>query len=225
VFEGTHGLFNGFAHTSAGDYGALVGDFGARWVVETLAFKPYPCGTMTHPYIDCARRLAGRGVAAGEIREMVCEVGEGTVHRLWEPLAGKQRPPNGYAGKFSQPYCIAHAFVRGNVGLDAFTDQAVQDPAVLEVAGKVRYVVDPDNPYPRAFTGHIRMVLDNGRVLEERQPHMRGGAEEPLTAAEIGEKFALCCRHGGWDDALIAAALERVRRLFQGTIDLGVLRG
>ena len=31
--------------------------FGERWVSETIAFKPYPCGTMIHPYIDCARRL------------------------------------------------------------------------------------------------------------------------------------------------------------------------
>ena len=68
---------------------------------------------------------------------MVCEVGEGTVHRLWEPLAAKQRPPNGYAGKFSTPYCIARGFVRGNVGLDDFTDEAVQEPAVLALAAKV----------------------------------------------------------------------------------------
>src|SRR6266511_4666838 len=58
VFEGVHGLFHGFAHTTQGDYAALTGDFGARWVTDMLAFKPYPCGTMTHPYIDCARRLA-----------------------------------------------------------------------------------------------------------------------------------------------------------------------
>jgi 2-methylcitrate dehydratase PrpD len=58
VFEGTHGLFHGFAHTTAGDYDALTADFGESWLIETLAFKPYPCGTMTHPYIDCARRLA-----------------------------------------------------------------------------------------------------------------------------------------------------------------------
>ncbi|MGB8549036.1 MAG: MmgE/PrpD family protein, partial [Xanthobacteraceae bacterium] len=32
VLEGTHGLFHGFAHTTAGDYTALVGDFGRRWV-------------------------------------------------------------------------------------------------------------------------------------------------------------------------------------------------
>ncbi len=225
VLEGTHGLFNAFAHATDVDYDALTGDFGVRWLIETLAFKPYPCGTMTHPYIDCARRLAASGVAPGEVREMVCEVGEGTVHRLWEPLADKQRPPNGYAGKFSQPYCIARAFVRGSVGLDAFTDEAVHDPAVLEIAGKVRYVVDPDNPYPRAFTGHIRLVLDDGRVLEERQPHIRGGAHEPPTRAEIEAKLALCCRHGGWDDARIAAALGLARRLFDGRVDLGALRG
>src|SRR5262244_578431 len=56
VFEGVHGLFHGFAHTTKGDYDAVIGDFGQRWVTETLAFKPYPCGTMAHPYIDCARR-------------------------------------------------------------------------------------------------------------------------------------------------------------------------
>src|SRR5215475_7292110 len=69
VFEGVHGLFNAFAHTADGDYDALLGDFGTRWVTETLAFKPYPCGTMTHPYIDCARRLAARGVKAADIKE------------------------------------------------------------------------------------------------------------------------------------------------------------
>jgi len=42
VFEGTHGLFHGFAHTAEGDYEALIGDFGTRWVTDTLAFKPYP---------------------------------------------------------------------------------------------------------------------------------------------------------------------------------------
>jgi len=225
VFEGSHGFFHGFANTIKGDYAALTGDFGARWVTETLAFKPYPCGTMTHPYIDCARRLAARGVKASDIKELVCEVGEGTVHRLWEPLGDKQRPPNGYAGKFSQPYCIATGFLRGNVGLGDFTDAAVKDPAVVALAGKVKYVIDPKNPYPNEYTGHIRAVLNDGRVVEERQPHMRGGAHEPLTRKDIEDKFALCCRHGGWDDAKTAAALKLAATLYNGRVDLAALRG
>src|SRR6201996_9139680 len=53
VFEGVHGFFHGFANTTKGNFDEIAGDFGERWLTETLAFKPYPCGTMTHPYIDC----------------------------------------------------------------------------------------------------------------------------------------------------------------------------
>jgi 2-methylcitrate dehydratase PrpD len=224
VFEGVHGLFHGFAHTTQGDY-AVLDDFGTRWVTETLAFKPYPCGTMAHPYIDCAKRLAARGIKADDIKEMICEVGEGTVHRLWEPLAAKQRPPNGYAAKFAPPFILATGFVKGGVGLGDFTDEAVRDPAVLALAAKVRYIIDPDNPYPNAFTGHIRAVLNDGSVVEERQPHFRGGANEPLTRADIEEKFALNARHGGWDDKHSAAALTLLSKLYAGKIDLAPLRG
>jgi 2-methylcitrate dehydratase PrpD len=225
VFEGAHGLFHGFARTTEGNYAALTSDFGERWLAETLAFKLYPCGTMTHPYIDCARRLSARGIEPHAIKEITCEVGEGTVHRLWEPLADKQHPPNGYAAKFSQPYCIAAALVHGTVGLDAFTDTAVGDPNVLALAAKVGYIVDPANPYPNAFTGHVRAVLHDGAVIEERQPHMRGGAQEPLTRTDIEDKFALCCRHGGWESARIEAARGLARRLFDARLDLAKLRG
>jgi 2-methylcitrate dehydratase PrpD len=225
VFEGVHGLFHGFAHTTEGNYDALIGDFGTRWVTETLAFKPYPCGTMAHPYIDCAKRLAARGIKPGDVKELICEVAEGTVHRLWEPLADKQRPPNGYAAKFATPFILATGFVRSGVGLDAFTEAAVRDKDVLALAAKVRYVIDPNNPYPNNFTGHIRAVLNDGRVVEERQPHFRGGAQEPLTRADIEEKFALSVRYGGWDDKRAASALALLAKLYDGKIDLAALRG
>jgi 2-methylcitrate dehydratase PrpD len=225
VFEGIHGLFHGFARTTQGNYEAVTGDFGTNWVTETLAFKPYPCGTMAHPYIDCAKRLAARGIKATDIKEMICEVAEGTVHRLWEPLAAKQRPPNGYAAKFATPFILATGFVKGGVGLGDFTPEAVRDPDVLALAAKVRFVIDPNNPYPNAFTGHIRCVLNDGTVIEERQPHFRGGANEPLTRADIEEKFALNAKHGGWDDQRSAAALALLAKLYNGKIDLTSLRG
>ena len=223
VFEGVHGLFHGFAHTTQGDY-AVLEDFGTRWVTETLAFKPYPCGTMAHPYIDCAKRLAARGIKSADVKELVCEVAEGTVHRLWEPLAAKQSPPNGYAAKFATPFILATGFVKGDVGLDAFTDTAVKDKDVLALAAKVRYVIDPDNPYPSGFTGHIRATLKDGSVVEERQDHFRGGAQDPLTRADVEEKFRLNVRHGGWDEKRAAAALKLLAGLYDGKIDLKLLR-
>ncbi len=225
VFEGTHGLFHGFARDARGDYGQLTDDFGTRWVMESLAFKPYACGTMAQPYVDCAIRLAQRGIEAESIREIVCEVAEGTVHRLWEPLAAKQAPPNAYAAKFSTPFCIAAGFMLGDAGLAAFTEATVQGPWLRALAGKVRYVVDPANPYPRAFTGHIRATLRSGEVVEERQPHLRGGAQEPLSRADIERKFEANAAFGGWSRVQTEAARILVEHLFEGAVKLTALRG
>ena len=224
VFEGTHGLFHGFARTADGDWDKLVGGFGERWVANSLAFKPYACGTMTQPYVDCARRLAQKGVRAEEVVEMVCEAAEGTVHRLWEPLADKQRPPNAYFAKFSQPYCIAAGFVLGHAGLEAFTEERVRDGRLRSLAAKVRYEIDPDNPYPDEFTGHVRARLKDGRTLEERQGHLRGGRNEPLSRAEIEEKFRLNCAYGGWSAAQAERFLAFARQAFDSPIDLSPFR-
>jgi 2-methylcitrate dehydratase PrpD len=225
VFEGVHGLFQGFARTSKGDYDALIGDFGTRWVTDTLAFKPYPCGTMAQPYIDCARRLAARGIKADDVAEITCEVADGTVHRLWEPLADKQRPRNGYAAKFAVPYLLAAGFVHGGVGLGAFTETAIADPRVLALAAKVKYVIDPQNPYPNNYTGHLRATLRDGSVVEERQPYLRGGAQEPLTRQDVVDKFLLNAEHGGWSRVQAEAALKLMGTLYNGRIDLSSLRG
>jgi 2-methylcitrate dehydratase PrpD len=225
VFEGTHGFFFGFANSSDSDFTPLIRDFGTEWLMETIAFKPYACGTMIHPYIDCAIRLARRGVTADEIVEIECETAEGIVHRLWEPLAGKQTPPNAYAAKFSTPFCMALGFVHGEAGLGAFTEEHAHDPRVRALAAKIRYRIDPANPYPREFTGHLRATLRDGRVLEERQPHFRGGANEPLSAEEIAAKYAANAAYGGWPAARTAAARDALRHAFDGPLDLQPLRG
>jgi 2-methylcitrate dehydratase PrpD len=226
VFEGPHGLFHGFARSPQGDYEQLLGDLGKRWVTETVAFKPYACGTMIHPYLDCAIRLAKTGVKPDEIDAIVCETAEGIVHRLWEPLAAKQNVANAYAGKFSIPFCLALGFYTGKAGLESFTEEAVADPRLQALAKKVTYVIDPDNPYPKGFTGHVRVTLKGGKVIEERQPHIRGGAHEPLSRQEIEEKFDRNAAFGGWPATRRRAFIDFARRVFDGgTVSLSEFRG
>ena len=225
VFEGTHGLFKAFAHSLEGNYGVLTEDFGRKWYIEAITFKPYATGTMNQPYIDCALRLAKRGINPDDVVDVLCETAEGYVHRLWDPLEAKQKPATEYGAKFSTPFNVAVAFITGGAGLAAFTEQTVRDPRILALAGKVRYVVDPNNPYPKAYTGHIRMTLKDGTVLEERQGHIRGGAHEPLSREEIEDKFRRNVEFGGWDKAKADAFLKAAPKLFDGPIDLGLLRG
>jgi len=214
VLEGVHGFYKAFAPSRPPDFAPLLDGLGRDWAMAGIAFKPYACGTMTQPFIDCAIRLAQQGVRAEEIVSITCNVGEGTVHRLWEDLTVKHRPPTPYAAKFSTPFCMAVGFFDGRAGFGQFTEARIHDPQVLALAARIRYRIDPADEYPRNFTGHLAATLADGRVVEIRQPHLRGGAREPLSDAELEAKALDNLRYGGWDDDLAEAVRRWCRDAF-----------
>ena len=218
IMEGPHGFFHAFTNgDSIPDLDQLTADLGAVWHFERIAFKPYACGTMTQPFIDCAIELRARlradGRTARDIARIECKVGEGTVHRLWEPLSEKRRPTTPYSAKFSVPYCIAAGLGAGAAGLEQFTEAWVRDSELLDIAGKVSYIIDPENEYPRNYTGHLAVTCHDGSTYELNQPHMRGGARERLTQAELESKFQANARYGGLDEEAAASAETLVKQL------------
>jgi 2-methylcitrate dehydratase PrpD len=214
VFEGTHGLYAAFAggHEAA-KLDALLDGLGRTWEIAELTLKPYPCGSIAQPYMDCAARLrAEHEIRPDAITAIRCKTSPGPVPRLWEPLAAKHAPPNGYAAKFSLPYLIATILVRGRAGLAEFTDRAVHDPDVLRVAKLVTYELDPTIDYPRQFIGDVAITLADGRTLHARQDRPRGGPDAPLTRAELEAKFR--------GNAALVLPEGQVERVVQHVYDL-----
>jgi len=71
----------------------------------------------------------------------------------------------------------------------------------------------------------VRVKLRDGKTVEERQGHMRGGVEEPLTRADIEEKFRLNCAYGGWEKAKAEKFLSQARKAFDdGRVELAAFR-
>jgi 2-methylcitrate dehydratase PrpD len=209
VFEGAHGFYQAFAGgCDKAKLEALLATLGRTWELGELTLKPYPCGSIAQPYMDCALSLREQHrIRPAEISSIRCRTAEGPVPRLWEPLAGKHRPANGYAAKFSLPYLLAAILVKGRVTLAEFTDEAARDPAVLSVAGKVGYELDTTIDYPRQFIGHVAIRLSDGRLLEARQDHPRGGPDSPMTREEIEAKFR--------GNAALAIPDERAARIIE----------
>ncbi len=224
VFEGSHGVFHAFAKAGIDrNFSHLTDGWGSHWNVASLAFKPCACGTMAIPFVDCARELREKIPDLTSIVSIKAKVGEGTVHRLWEPLAEKRKPTTPYGAKFSVPYCVAVSFVDGVVGLDQFTYERIKDPAVLSLAEKVSYDIDPENEYPVNYTGELCVTLADGTTLTAYQSNMRGGKRTPLTDADITEKFMLNTKFGGWDTSTSEALFKFADTLFDGA-DMSALK-
>jgi 2-methylcitrate dehydratase PrpD len=119
---------------------------------------------------------------------------------------------------------MAAGFFFGDAGLAAFTEDTVRDPRLKALAAKIKYVIDPDNPYPDNYTGHLRARLKDGSEIEERQPHLRGGAHEPLSRQAIEAKFFANAEFGGFTRVKAQAARQAISRLFSGPVDLRELR-
>jgi 2-methylcitrate dehydratase PrpD len=213
VLEGEHGLYAAFAGAhDPGRLQALLDSLGRVWELEQLTLKPYPCGSIAQPYMDCALRLREQqAIRAEEVAAVRCRTAVGPLPRLWEPLAAKHRPPNGYAAKFSLPYLVAVILVKGRAGLAEFTDEAVRDPHVLEVARRITYELDPTIDYPRQFVGDVEITMKSGRVVRERRDRPRGGPDAPLTRQEVQAKFV-----GNASLVLPREQAERVIRTVDG---------
>ncbi len=151
VFEGEHGAFKVFASSVDPKLDCLFDKLGQEFVSDTISFKPYPCGTMIQPYIDCARQLREEAFNVSDIESILCETAEGYVHRLWEPKEIKSAPPSSYAAKFSVPFGVALGLLRGHADLGDYSEESIADPELLKLAAKVNYEIDLNNPYPRSL--------------------------------------------------------------------------
>jgi 2-methylcitrate dehydratase PrpD len=88
------------------------------------------------------------------------------------------------------------------------------------VASRVGYELDPTIDYPRQFIGHVRIRLRDGRHLEARQDHPRGGADFPMTREELEAKF-----RGNAGLVLPAAQVSRLIRCVDALATEPSLRG
>jgi 2-methylcitrate dehydratase PrpD len=194
ILEGRFGLYRTFLDTEPDP--RPFDTLGREWEILNVGYKPYPCCHLNHAYLDCALELRrAPGVSVETIEAIECRVPAGEVPIICEPVDAKRRPRTTYDAQFSLPFSVASAFIDGAVGLDTYARPRLEDPGVLTLAARVSYGVDPDSTFPRSFPGWVRVRLKDGRELEARVPHGRGGPERPLP-----------------DDALIAKFRDNARR-------------
>ena len=215
VFEGTHGFFKAFTIKEIEkDFSHLTKDLGARWECINLAFKPYACGTMAQPFVDCAMQLREKINDLSKIKSIKAKVGEGTVHRLWEPRKEKNNPSTPYSAKFSVPYCVAVTLSKGGAGLEEFNETNIADQNILKIANLIEYEIDPNDEYPKNYTGRLTLETIDGTIIEAKQPCFRGGKKQPLTKKDFDTKFEKNLKYAKLNDQQAKSIEEFTNSIF-----------
>lgn len=218
TYEGRFGLFNSHLGPLAEkcDYTLATAGLGEIWEVTQVAIKPLPACHFTHACADSAMAIARQhSFRVDEIEKVRALVPAEVVKTVCEPVANKQRPQNSYDAQFSIPYAVASGLVRGRFGLAELEDDALADPDVLAVAGKVAYEVDPNSGFPQYYSGEVIVTLRDGREFSHREHVNRGAADRPITNPEIIEKYM--------ENACLAVSPQRAREICDAVLALDTM--
>lgn len=172
------------------DPGVLLDGLGTRFWGEQLSFKPWPACRGTHPYIEIALELRERHrIDWRRIERVTVQVGP-AQRMLVEPLARKQAPLTLIDAKFSIPFTVALALVRGRVTLDDFSPASLADPDVLALARRIE--ARDGAPTTGAAGGALLIALPQGESLQGSVGNARGHPQRPLSRDDLVAKFVDC---------------------------------
>ncbi len=103
----------------------------------------------------------------------------------------KWQPRTRETADHSLPYCTVAALVDGTVTEKQFEPQRFTDPFLLDLVGKVRLHREADLSarYPAGVPNRLTVTLEDGKQLVAEVEFPRGHARNPMTDAELEEKF------------------------------------
>jgi len=99
--------------------------------------------------------------------------------------AGIKEPKIGVEGKFSLWFLAALALAEGNVNLEKFTDQKVNDPRLIDLRRKVKAKLVRE----LKFGASVEVKMNDGTEYKGFRETPKGDPANPLSLEEIERKF------------------------------------
>jgi 2-methylcitrate dehydratase len=197
--------------------GVLTEGLGESWRIERCGMKAYPTEALTHTPISAVLDL----VRQHDLRPDAIE----TIHirslaRAADILSdpSKYDPRTKETADHSLPYVIAAAVVDRQVTPAQFADEKIMNPAIRAQLPKVKVVADPEieKLFPKLQRVIVTIRTLDGREHTKQVDYPKGDPRNPLTDAEIEEKFDALAA-----PVLTAGSMKKVKAAVWGLDTLG----
>ena len=209
--EGLDGRWGFFEVFGGGvDLDRLIPVLGRPYTIVNpgSSFKPYPCGSLSHPTMDAMlKAVTEHDLKPDQIKAVRVRAGS----NILEPLRYKIAT-NELEAKFSLPFLMSSLIIRRKAGVREFTDEFVASAPVQQMMPRVTNVFDPKIE-AQGFD-KIRSVIeidlsDGRKLVQASDDRYRGGPDRPFTREELREKFTDCAQLT-LNQARIARALDQI---------------
>ncbi|MGB4367502.1 MAG: MmgE/PrpD family protein [Acetomicrobium sp.] len=179
----------GFCHCFSDEYdiSSITEGLGAQYDILSIYFKPYPSCRYVHYANEATLNiLKEHPLTPDDIDQ---------IHILTHKNAKQGSDIPDYQtvlhARLSIQYGIASIIVRGKAGLQEYTEEAIQDPRVREIAKKITIEIDPEiqKLYPNPRSMIVEIKDKKGNVYSSRVDYPKGDPENPMTDDELIEKF------------------------------------
>jgi 2-methylcitrate dehydratase PrpD len=162
-------------------------DLGAAWrIVEHTHYKRYPVCRWAHPALDAVRELmVEHSLTSKELAKVLIR----TFHYATR-LAGRD-PKTLDEMAYAIIYPVATMAARGQIGVDELRADVLDDPEIRRVAA-LTDLAETDHYTKISIDkrwADVVLTTTDGRVLQSKPKTPKGDPEDPLSDAEISEKF------------------------------------
>jgi len=207
------GLYN--TYSNGGKPEAAVAGLGKRWELEQIALRLWPSASTIQGFVTAMFDLIGKHqVSFDQVKKLRVFMNKTGVdmHGMFPQYKGK------FEALLSTHYCAAVILHDRVLTLAQFEPARYNDPKLAKFAAeRVETKIDT------ALNGVQSIVeaeLADGKTVSVRCEHSRGAPENPLTRAEIEEKF-----HQYAKGVLPAARIEEAIASINGLENLKSVRG
>lgn len=207
VFEAPYGGFcTTFSRSNDRfDLSALSAGLGETFETLKISLKFYSCVGSNHTTLDAIRSLRQqRPFELSELDKIVVHASQVTLDHVGWPY----RPQGLTSAQLNLPFCVATLLLEGDVFVDQFEPDCVDDSARIDLSRKVEVRHDPAiTALGSRFRHKVRVEihLNDGTVLEEGREAPRGSEKSFASTDDIVEKFRKLARH-----ALPTARIDRL---------------
>lgn len=192
IYEGKDGLLHAYSYLDHFDTKYILDGLGEQWVFASSSIKVYPCCRYSGGHLDaCLQIVADHHPNPAEIEKIRIRSSKYTMRLLAEER--KWKPQNVVDLQFSMPYQAAIAFINGKVTVDEFDVKYIDDPQVKRLILVTEVVEDPEfeRRYPEHYSSAVEVTMKDGKKYVAVIDDPRGDWRNPVTFADVREKFRL----------------------------------